>query len=408
MILLLPKGQLSYHITVPANEQSTKRFSSAGTVTVLLRGKCLELLTHVDGQVHEAAGVTPLVVVPGHNLHLVANYAGQLRIEDRGGRVGDDVTRNDRVLGVLQDALERALCGFLDGGVDGLNGYVLAGREGQVGGGTGGYGHAHCEAVELALQSRQNQRYSLGCTGGGRNDVGGRGTSATQVLVGAIQQVLVGGVGVNRGHETAFNANYLVENLGHWGEAARGARCVRHYVVIGRVVVSVVYTDDEGGVFVLTRGRNDDLLGASFNVGLGLLSVDETAGGFDHDVNIEFAPGQFGRIGLSGCTERAAAHSDGVIGVGDILCQTTQDGVVLQQMSQSLVVSEVVNAYNLNISTGFQNGPVEVASDTAETVNTNANCHFSPPRHTPEVAGALANVVVASVFCVHRSTRLRS
>src|SRR5690625_7567316 len=91
---------MSYQITVPENKQSTKRFSSAGTVTVLLRGKCLELLTDVDGEVHEAAGVTPLVVVPGHNLHLVTNYAGQLRIEDRGGRVGDDVTRDDRVLGV--------------------------------------------------------------------------------------------------------------------------------------------------------------------------------------------------------------------------------------------------------------------------------------------------------------------
>src|SRR5690625_1335259 len=348
-------------------------------------GSALELLTNVDGQVHQAAGVSPLVVVPGNNLHLVADDASQFSIEDRGGRVGDDVTGNQRILGVLQDALQRSFGRFLHRCVDLFYRYVFTRGKGQVSGRAGGNRYAHCEAVQLALQVRQYQRYGLGGTGGRWNDIGGGGAGAAQVLVGAIQQVLVGGVSVDSSHQTALNSEHLVKNLGHRSQAVRGAGCIRNDVVVSRVVIGVVYAQYECGVFSLTRSRNDDLLGTGVNMSLGLFGGDKAAGGLNHNVSVEFAPGQFRRIGLGARTERAAAHRDGVIGVGDIFGQTTQDRVILQKMCKGLIVGEVVNSNYLNISTGFQNGPVEVASNTAETVNTNANCHFSPPRHTPEV-----------------------
>src|SRR5690625_3659157 len=157
-------------------------------------GSALELLTNVDGQVHQAAGVSPLVVVPGNDLHLVADDASQFGIEDGGGWVGDDVTGNQRILGVLQDALQRSFCSFLHRRVDLFDRYVFTGGKGQVSGGAGGNRYAHCKAVQLALQVRQYQRYGLGSTSGRWNDVGGGSAGAAQVLVGAIQQVLVGGV----------------------------------------------------------------------------------------------------------------------------------------------------------------------------------------------------------------------
>src|SRR5690606_34280324 len=68
-----------------------------------------EGLADLDGQVDQAAGVAPLVVVPADDLHLVADDPGHARVEDAGVRVGLDVLGDDRVLGVLEDALEGAL-----------------------------------------------------------------------------------------------------------------------------------------------------------------------------------------------------------------------------------------------------------------------------------------------------------
>src|SRR5579875_713277 len=70
------------------------------------------------GQVGEAAGVAPLVVVPAEDLDLVAVGHGDRGVERAGGGRADDVGRHDRVLGVVQDALERALGGRLERGVD--------------------------------------------------------------------------------------------------------------------------------------------------------------------------------------------------------------------------------------------------------------------------------------------------
>src|SRR5690606_9101057 len=79
---------------------------------------CLETCGDVLSQVDQAVGVTPLVVVPGRELDLVANYTGQISIEDRRVRIGNDVTGDDWVFGVLQDALEVAISSFLVCGLD--------------------------------------------------------------------------------------------------------------------------------------------------------------------------------------------------------------------------------------------------------------------------------------------------
>src|SRR4051812_1788485 len=81
---------------------------SSSSVRTVLQGRADE-----QAEVDEAVGVAPLVVVPADDLHLVADDLGQLGVEDAGVRVGDDVGADDRVLGVLQDALEGALGGGL-------------------------------------------------------------------------------------------------------------------------------------------------------------------------------------------------------------------------------------------------------------------------------------------------------
>src|SRR5690606_20057224 len=78
-----------------------------------------ELVAHEDRQVDETVGVAPLVVVPADDLHVLAVLDhGQGRVEGAGRRGVDDVGGDDRVLGVLEEALQLALGGLLEGGVD--------------------------------------------------------------------------------------------------------------------------------------------------------------------------------------------------------------------------------------------------------------------------------------------------
>src|SRR4051812_22688752 len=93
-----------------------------------------EIAAYEHDDVDEAVRVAPLVVVPADDLDLVADDLGQARVEDARVRVGDDVAADDRVLGVLEDALERAVGGRLDRRVHLVDGRLAAGLEGEVGG----------------------------------------------------------------------------------------------------------------------------------------------------------------------------------------------------------------------------------------------------------------------------------
>jgi hypothetical protein len=91
----------------------------------------------------------------------------------------------------LRKPLSGALGRLLDDRVDLLDGGLAAGLEGEVGGRAGRGGHAQGVAVELALELGQHEGDGLGGAGGRRDDVEGGGAGATQVLVRAVEQVLV-------------------------------------------------------------------------------------------------------------------------------------------------------------------------------------------------------------------------
>src|SRR5256885_3806922 len=61
------------------------------------------------GDVGEAARVAPLVVVPGNDLDHVAQDDRVQRTHDRRVSVAFQIARYERLLGVIHDALERAL-----------------------------------------------------------------------------------------------------------------------------------------------------------------------------------------------------------------------------------------------------------------------------------------------------------
>ena len=194
--------------------------------------------------------------------------------------------------------------------------------------------------------------------------------------MGGVEDALVTRVGVDGGHDAALDAEVLVENLGQGGEAVGGARGVGHDVHRGVVVVALVDTHDEGAVDVLGGSGDDDLLGATVEVGLGLLAVGEEAGGLHDDLDAQVAPGQVGGVALSEHLDVLAVDGDAILVVGDLAVETTKDRVVLEQVGQGLVVRQVVDGDNLDVGALLEGGTEEVAADPAEAVNTNAGGHF--------------------------------
>ena len=96
----------------------------------------------------------------------------------------------------------------------------------------------------------------------GRRDprVGGP-ACATQVAMRQIQDLLVVGVGVNRGHETALDPHRVVQHLCHRRKAVRGAGGVGDNLHVRAVVLVVHAHHKHRGV---SRGGGDDnLLGSS-------------------------------------------------------------------------------------------------------------------------------------------------
>ena len=144
----------------------------------------------------------------------------------------------------------------------------------------------------------------------------------------------------------------------------------------GRIVLVVIDAHDDGDVLVLGGSRDQDLLRACFQVGLGLGGIGEEAGGLDDDVNPQLAPGKVRRILLGECLDLLATDLDGVIVVGDFFGEASEDGVVLQEMGKGLVVSEVVDGNHLEISAGCDERAEVIASNAAEAVDSNLDGHF--------------------------------
>ena len=144
----------------------------------------------------------------------------------------------------------------------------------------------------LPCMRLQHQARGPGGAGGRGRDVDGGGPGPAQVGVGAVDQHLVAGVGVHGRHEALLDAEGVVEHLDQGHEAVGGARRVGHDLVGVGVEGVVVDADDERGVGPLRRGRHDHPGGAGIEVLAGLVPVGEEAGGLDHDVDLEVAPGQ--------------------------------------------------------------------------------------------------------------------
>ena len=114
---------------------------------------------------------------------------------------------------------------------------------------------------------------------------------------------------------------------------------------------------------------------------LGLVGVGEVTGRFDDDVDAQVAPREQRRVALRQHLDLFAVDRDRALTEADLAGEGSEHGVVLQQVGQGLGVRQVVDGDDLDIAAmRGRDRAVEVAPDTAETVDADTNSHDGAPR----------------------------
>src|SRR5660397_128060 len=215
-------------------------------IALLCRGDVLR-------QVDQAAGVPPLVVVPGEHLHhLPAEDLGREGVEGGRCRVVVEIDRDERFVHVLEDPLHGALGGLLHRRVDLFRRGALRQLHREVHHRNVRGGDADRHPDELSLQLGDDERDGLGGSRGRRDHRHPRGARPAQVLVRQVEDLLVVRVGVDRRHQAALDPEVVEQHLGDRGEAVRGAGGVGKDEMLRRVERLLVHAHDEGGVLPLS------------------------------------------------------------------------------------------------------------------------------------------------------------
>ena len=124
----------------------------------------------------------------------------------------------------------------------------------------------------LALELREHETDRPGGSGRGGDDRNLRRRGRASGPCAGGRGALVVGVGVDRRHQPALEAEVPVQDLGDRGDAVGRAAGVREDVVRCGVVVSVFTPEDDRDVRILRRSRDDDLVRAGLEVRRGRLA----------------------------------------------------------------------------------------------------------------------------------------
>ena len=325
------------------------------------------------GEVEHLAAEAPLVVVPSHELNevIVKSETG-LCIENAGVGIGDEVGGDDILVDILDNALHRAFGGCLDGGADLIVACTLFEAAGEVNDGDIGAGDAHGGAGQLAVELGDDLADSLGCAGGGGDDVAVNATTQAPILLGeAVNNFLSRGVGVYGGHETLNDAEVVINDFGEGSEAVGGARCVGNHLYVGSVAVKIDTANEHRGIVLGRTGQHDDLC-ACIDVSLGFLGGEESTGALEDILNAHLAPRQLCGVAVADDGNTLAVYGDGAVVGLDGAVKAAVHGVVLYgvgQLSGGLIGS--VDRNDLDIVRDDSCSENET-TDAAETID----CYF--------------------------------
>ena len=237
-------------------------------------------------------------------------------------------------------------------------------------------GHAEGHARQLFIQLGNHHAHGLGGTGGAGDDVFQNAAAAAPVFVGgAIHGFLRRGGRVHRGHEAALDAPFVVQHLGHGGQAVGGARGVGHNGLAR--VGFVIHTEHEHRGVVLGGGRHQHFLGAGSQVLFSRCFVQEQAGGFDHNVGAHVIPLEGGGVALLGQANLLAVDDQGVALNRDLAFEAAVHAVVLEHVSQVVGFEQVVDAHHFDVLEVLCSGTEHHATDAAKAVDANFDGHGS-------------------------------
>ncbi len=303
-------------------------------------------------------------------------HRSQSAVEDRAVRVADDVGRHQRLVGVAQDPLQRAVGRGLEGGIQLIHAGRALGLERQVDERARDDGRADREAVQLAAELRKHQRDGLRRAGRRRDEVDGRSASTAQVAVRTVLQVLVARVGVDRRHQAVLDADRVVGDLRERRQAVRRAGRVGDDVVAVLVVGVEVDAEHDGDVLALGRRGDDDLLDAAAEVLGGVVTRGEEAGRLDHDLGPDGVP----------VAARAGSRSANTFISSPSITMpcsvaSTSPGYgpriesYLNRWASDLRIGEVVDGDDVDVGARGLCGADDVAADAAEAVDADAYGH---------------------------------
>ena len=131
-----------------------------------------------------------------------------------------------------------------------------------------------------------------------------------------------------------------------WGQAVGGAGSGGDDLILSGQGLLVNAVND--GLQIVASGSGDDnLLGASVDVGLALRLGGVEAGALQNNVHADLAPGQILGVLLSIDLDGLAVDSDGILTGGDYRPgRSGLSGVVLQQMGQHSGAGQVVDRHD--------------------------------------------------------------
>ena len=336
---------------------------------------------------HDLIAVAELVIVPGDQLDkvLIQHDAGGF-VENAGAGIADHIGGNHLVGGIGDDALHVGFAGVTDGIADVSVGSRGAQTGGQIHHGHIGGGNAEGHAGHLAHQAGNHAAHGLGSAGGGGNDVVQDGTAGAPVAAAAgVNRLLLGGGGVDGGHQALLDAKLIIDDLGQRCQTVCGAACVGDDLHIGAVFIAVDAVNEGGGGLILAGSRQDDLLGAAPEVTGGLFGGVIGAGGFNDVLCAAGAPGNQRRVRLAEDLDLVAVEHQIAADMLHRSVKVTKYGVILDLIDHVVdVCLAQVDAANIKLLRIFRQDAQDNAADASKTIDTDFDCHnfaFLSPSH---------------------------
>ena len=152
---------------------------------------------------------------------------------------------------------------------------------------------------------------------------------------------------MDRAHESARDAEFVVNDLGHRREAICRATRVGNNFVFCRVIHIVVHAHADRHIRILCRRTDQHAFCASLaQMQLGFLAAGEQSGRFQHYIDVQFFPRQVRRVALLQNFDFVTTHDDVFVIVTDLAVEFAMHRIPLEQMGQSVRIREIVDREN--------------------------------------------------------------